>query len=111
MSEITLTVNSPQFNPTRQKRDRRVLDRRGKSAAEVEIAAVCIAVGAKYVGIMLGTELPNGARTRTLVLFQCPRGSTCAVYANEFNEQSVVAKLIEAEKRFRDDVFSVDGAA
>lgn len=85
------------YHPKRQG-DRRILDRRGRSAAELEIAAACARAGATYVGLQLGVPELG---LKTLILFQDPHDSTLSVSADQFSEEAVTQKLIESEKKWR----------
>lgn len=76
--------------PARNRFDRRLIDRRGRTPKELYYAIVCAEVDSRFQGIQPGVE---SAGLESIVLFADAMGSTCGLFESQFTPEAVREKV------------------
>lgn len=90
----------PMPNPypkIRNRFDRRLIDRRGRTLREVAFAITCAEAGARYAGIQPGVPELG---LEDLVMFNDECGSTCGLWVSQFSREAVQEKVQASNEKW-----------
>ena len=82
----------------RNRFDRRLIDRRGRTPREIYFAITCAEADARFVGVQPGVE---AAGLEDIVLFNDSWGSTCGLFASQFSPEAVREKVLASNEKWR----------